>query len=610
MESPRPPRQWRLQDMMLVAVWCGLATGLVEVTLLAIKRFALGQVIRVSNDVVWMAPLADVVWALIAAGAVALISLAIPSQRRFPVLFTGAAATGVFAIVLHYSRMALISKALIALGVAVQIARMLARREAWFLTLVRRTAPWMAGLVVALAAGSYGWSWFQYRQAVGRLAPPRESMPNVLLIVMDTVRASSLGHYGYRRDTTPNLDRLAQSAVVFERAISPSPWTFPAHASMFTGRWPHELSANWQSPLDGTYPTLGEVLRDRGYRTAGFAANNFWCTTEFGIARGFDYYDSYPVSVSQAVMSSSIGREMISFSLDRDSAFQFREWIGYDEIPGRRSAGEINGEFLRWVGQDQGSRPFFAFLNYLDAHQPFLPPSPFDRKFLGDSPRGDPRHWWGRDWKPQEIQAETDSYDGAIGYIDQQIGALTEELQRRGLLENTLLIVTSDHGEHLGEHGFMRHANTLYLEVLHVPLMFRLPARVPALRVPEPASVRDLPATVLDVLGVDCAGCLAGSSLAASWRKPAQTQSPSSPSFSEVSRGVRLPGRYPNASGDMASLVTADFHYILNGDGSEELYRLPSDPQERTNLVNSPEAAAALADFRRRQQEMAGSARK
>ena len=591
---------------MIASVWFGVLTGLIEVTLLAIKKFALGQVVRVSGDVVWMSPVANLCWFLLVAAVLAAAVRATPPAHRFRVMFTVLVAVSAFAIVLHYSRLALVAKALIAGGIGVQSARMMARRELRFAKLVRQTLPSLAGLVLVLVAALYGWEWFGYQRAIARLPPNAERAPNVLLIVMDTARAANVGLSGYRRDTTPNLDRLAKTAARFDRAISPSPWTFPAHASMFTGRWPHELSANWSTPLNDTHATLAEVLRDRGYLTAGFAANIFWCNAEFGLDRGFLHFEDYPVSVSQTVMSSSIGREMISFSLDQDAAFRVREWIGYDEIPARKSAGEINESFLRWLTRQQSRRPFFAFLNYLDAHQPFLPPSPFDRKFLGEAPRGDPRHWWGRQWSPQEIEAERDSYDGTLAYIDQQIGALADDLERRGLLDDTLLIVTSDHGEHFGEHGFMRHANTLYMEVLNVPLVMRLPGRIPPATVRRPVSLRDLPATVLDVLGINCAGCLAGESLAGAW--DGSTESRLSPAFSEVSRGIRLPDRYPNASGDMKSLIDGHFHYILNGDGSEELYALESDAEEQSNLARSADYAAVLADLRRRRDAIAGSA--
>ena len=411
----------------------------------------------------------------------------------------------------------------------------------------------------------------------------------------------SLSLYGYQRQTTPNLDRWAKTAVVFERAISPSPWTFPSHASIFTGRWPHELSANWKIPLDAKYPTVAEVLRDKGYLTAGFAANIFYCTYEFGLDRGFIHYEDYPVSPGQLMISSSLGRILLGFSLDQDFSYWFRQLIGYYEIPARKSAGEINDAFLRWLSQKEKQRPFFAFLNYLDAHQPFLPPSPFDLKFRGAKPRGDPQHWWGRQWSPQEIQTEMDSYDGTIAYMDDQLGLLFDELKRRGELDNTVVIVTSDHGEHLGEHGFMRHGNTLYQQLLHVPLMILYPAKIAtAVTVSEPVSLRDIPATLLALLNLQCEKCFPGRSLTRYWMDGANkpTGPRTSPTFSEVSKGIGIPDRYPNAKGDMQSLIADEMHYIKNGDGSEELYDLEKDPGEDHNIAGSINGAPAREQLR------------
>jgi arylsulfatase A-like enzyme len=326
------------------------------------------------------------------------------------------------------------------------------------------------------------------------------------------------------------------------------------------------------------------------------------------MARGFLHYEDHPVSVSQAALSTSIGRELISFSLNEDFAFRFRQAIGYADIPGRKSAAEINQGFLSWLSRQRDDRPFFAFLNYLDAHQPFLPPAPFDGKFRGDAPRGDPRHWWSRTWSPGQIQTEIDAYDESIAYIDDQIGALFDELKRRGELDHTVVVVTSDHGEHMGEHGFMRHGNTLYPEVLRVPLMILFPDRIKAtVTVGEPVTLRDLPATVLALAGQDCDGCFPGHSLTRHWEsQDGTTVAPStSPAFAEVSRGIRLPDRYPNAKGDLKSLIADGMHYIVNSNGREELYDLVADPGEARNLAGSNEMAEIRDRFRLRLKSIA-----
>jgi len=579
-----------------LALWFGLWTGIAEVMLLAVKKLYLRHLIKIGSDVVWMAPLADSVLFL----AVGIIFGVIARSRRGAGVFRAATTVFVFlsvlSVALYESRLAWYARELIAIGVAVQAARLLTPRVNGFYRLVRRTLPWTVVLVLLLPVELAGSRWFGYQRTVATLPPSVVGAPNVLLVVLDTVRARNLSVYGYHRPTTPTLEQWAQTAVVFERAIAPSPWTFPSHASLFTGRWPHELSANWQTPLDTRHPMLAEVVRDRGYVTAGFAANTFYATAEFGMARGFLHYEDYAVTASQFLVSTAIGRALFSFSLDRDVAYRVREFVGYREIPGRRNAAAINRSFLTWLDRQTSSRPFFVFLNYLDAHQPFLPPAPFNTKFTGTAPRGNPTHTWDREWSAADIQAETDAYDGAIAYLDDQLARLASELQRRNVLDNTIIVVTSDHGEHLGEHGFMRHGNTLYTEALHVPLIIRWPRQMKTgLTVREPVSLRDIPATVLALLGMTCDGCVPGTPLLdrVSVRDPGSA----SPILSEVSRGIRIPDRYPNARSDLKSLIVGDRHYIVNTHGSEELYDLAADPAEQRNLAR--DQPAVVEEFRR-----------
>jgi arylsulfatase A-like enzyme len=176
----------------------------------------------------------------------------------------------------------------------------------------------------------------------------------VILVVLDTVRASSLSLHGYTKPTSPSLERLATQAFTFRTAIAPASWTLPSHASMFTGRWPHELSTGPWSPLDGTFPTLAEYLRDRGYMTAGFVANREYCSYEFGLSRGFVHYEDYRATPGQALLYTSIGQ----------TAMQQSELVQslrtYDNL-GRKSAEQLTADFLRWHARNAASRPIFAF---------------------------------------------------------------------------------------------------------------------------------------------------------------------------------------------------------------------------------------------------------
>ena len=136
--------------------------------------------------------------------------------------------------------------------------------------------------------------------------PPANS-PNVLLIVLDTVRADHLSLYGYERPTTPNLERLAKRGIRFDNARATAPWTLPSHASMFTGHWPHELGAKWMTPLRGNLPTLAEYLGAHGYATAGFVANVVYCSQETGLARGFTHYEDYVLEKLAPLRTSDPG---------------------------------------------------------------------------------------------------------------------------------------------------------------------------------------------------------------------------------------------------------------------------------------------------------------
>ncbi len=169
-----------------------------------------------------------------------------------------------------------------------------------FLRLVRRTVPLLAGALLTIMLVTIGGRAWSEHRAAAALPPAPAGARNVLLIVWDTVRAGNLSLYGYERPTTPNLERLAGRGVRFDLAFSTSSWTLPAHASLFTGRWPHELGVDWKSPLRDDVPTLAEYLAAHGYDTAGFAANLDYCTRETGLARGFAHYEDFPIDLYDA----------------------------------------------------------------------------------------------------------------------------------------------------------------------------------------------------------------------------------------------------------------------------------------------------------------------
>jgi arylsulfatase A-like enzyme len=484
----------------------------------------------------------------------------------------------------------------LALGLGLQIARWIAAQPRGFRRLVRATLPW------PLAALAVAWLWMEgsARASGPRHAPSpsAEAPPNVLLVVLDTVRADAWHCYGYPRATTPNLDRFAARGVRFERAFTTSPWTLPSHATMFTGRYPRELFPEGSTPIDGSVemlrepPVLAEVFDDAGYATAGFVANVGYCSYVHGLHRGFLHYEDYDRSVGMLLMSSALGKTVLTV----------RALLTGEPPPsGRKTAADINAAFLRWL--DGGPRaPFFAFLNYFDAHSPYAPPDPDANRFRGAAPPATEIDFY-RQYAPAEVQAMRDTYDDCVWYLDGQLGRLFAELERRGILDDTIVVVTSDHGEHFGEHGIMYHGNSLYPALLHVPLIVSYPRAVPAaVEVERTVSLRDLAASLLDLAGV--APVLPGTSLRRFW-EAGDDAGLGDPQHSRaeilVGRTIPawLPRVWPVAKGAMQAVTRGGLHYIVNGDGREELYDLDAGTRDEHDLSGDPAWTPQLEELRR-----------
>lgn len=372
---------------------------------------------------------------------------------------------------------------------------------------------------------------------------------------------------------------------MFEHAYVTAPWTLPSHAGMFTGQFPSALSTDWQEPFDGRHPTIAQAFRDRGYRTGGFAANHLYTSWESGLTRGFDHYEDYLRTPKQVLLSTSLTQTSLFWGLLQGGSLRarLRALGGMDLrtltmwMSDRKLATVTVDQFLRW--QDSlGDAPFFAFVNLYDAHLPYDPPAPFDTMF-------------------NQGRSELDRYDGAIAYADRALGVLFEELARRGVLDRTIVVVSSDHGEGFGQHGLSGHGKSLYRTELHVPLMIRYPGRVPSgTRVTAAVSLRDLPATLLDLAAPDeDAATFPGVSLAKLWRLEATS---GSPVVSEVSAGINTAPDEPVSRGAMASLFDATGHYIRNGDGVEELYAYRADPDEIDDRAKQSEGRDALPAWR------------
>jgi arylsulfatase A-like enzyme len=460
-----------------------------------------------------------------------------------------------------------------------------------------------------------GRAWAEHR-AVAALPPAPASAKNVLVIVWDTVRAANTSLHGYPRKTTPNLEGLAARGARFDLAFATSSWTLPSHASLFTGRWPHELGVDWKSPLRPDVTTLAGYLSGRGYDTAGFVANLDYCSRETGLARGFAHYEDYPINVYD--------------TFDRYVALGHRTelpawgWILHtilEKVTGRspalvpramehaKGAEDVDRAFLDWLSWQRGrSRPFFAFLNYNDAHSPYEVP---DRSTQGFGLRPTTLHdrltlfGWNKVAKAtlsrNDVRMAADLYDDCIAHLDRRLGILLDELGRRGVLDDTLVIVTADHGEHLGDHLLFFHGCSLYRQLVQVPLVILGAGGVPAGRVvDEPVSLRDIPATIVDLVGSDRDAPFPGRTLGRFWKGEPGASVASEPLRMETTRPLVLmnEGREPASKGPMVSIVAEGMHFIRSGDGSEELFAMKTDPEERVNLAGLPIAAAALQRFR------------
>ncbi|MGH7766716.1 MAG: sulfatase, partial [Candidatus Binatia bacterium] len=489
----------------------------------------------------------------------------------------------------------LVSLLVLSAGLAVAIRRSLQKREKALAHLSRRLALGTAAIVLLLIVGVQGGSWLRERIAIAGLPAASPGLPNVLLIVVDTLRADHLHSLGYARATSPNIDRIARQGALFENAFSASSYTLPSHASLLTGLYPYQHGVEWDKPKgleNHSAPTLAEALRRHGYRTAAFSANLYWFTRAMGFGRGFIRFEDYFHSLGDMVTRTLYGSAIENLALRR---------LGWEDIPARKRASDVTGSALRWIERDR-EIPFFIMVNYFDAHDPYLPPQPYRSRFAGTkNPGGIINGHMGR-YAPtlnrQQIQSEIDAYDGAIAYVDSEIGRLFDELGKGGMTNDLLLVLTSDHGEAFGDHGFFRHEHSLYREVLHVPLIiFRSGQVPPEARVKQPVTNAAVPATVMDLIGVNGPNPFPGRSLAQLWKNPAGAADWPYP-LAEIKHEPWSLEAYPVTHGSVKSLVSPKWHYIEHEKFGAELYDRENDLRQVKNLAANAEVKDVLAMFR------------
>jgi arylsulfatase A-like enzyme len=628
--SPRPartaksPSRLGVLDVLLLSVWCGLAAGLLEVGARVVFR-AIDPTMRLylmSRHFIWLTPLVNMLLffglGLCLAG----------TTRLWPRLGGWISPRFLCALALLPSLMVAFPHIfpegwfVLTLGVASRVIPWLERHPTALRRRLALSFPGLLGLVLLLAGSVFGGEWLKQRREAGRALPPAES-PNVLFITLDTVRADRLSLYGYQRPTTPTLERLAKQGIRFDAARATAPWTLPSHASMFTGQWPHQLGVEWLTPIRSNSPMLAEYLGARGYATAGFVSNAGYCSYDTGLDRGFSYYEDYVLQNLNPLRTSVLFEEtLMTFFLvgaryDSDWFNSLREVMQQLFSYGiRRNAASINRGFVAWLeGRREPGRPFFVFLNYLEAHTPYQLPEGAKYRFGRKPQTRDELRIINEIWSPTDklqlpkhyLLLARDCYDNCLAYLDECLGELFHELERRGTLDRTWVIITGDHGEGLGEHNLFEHGESLYSTEIHVPLLILPPAASRSGRVVRQiVSLRDLAATVVDLVGHAKGAPFPGRSLANLWRDspPRSSQADEEMAVSELSSPSPTDsnqGRSPGHRGPLISLAAHDFVYIRNeGDGTEELFDERDDPRELTNRAGADVMRPILQRFRER----------
>ncbi len=531
----------------------------------------------------------------------------------------------------------------LSIGLGYRIRRWLVRPgAAWSRTAFGATGISIAAMAMGLAL----------RESMGRAEAGTNasamgaSRPNLIWIVLDTLRADRMQLYGYSRPTTPELCAWARDGITFDMARSAAPWTLPSHVTMFTGLWPSEHGAAVDQPYVGSSPTLAEHLRSRGYRTAGIVANVRMCNAAYGVGRGFDFYVDYPwrdeISVRAALNQSSLGASILELArrigLSVPQVFPFSY---------RQPARTIAGAGLRWLETARSEplaaapgsrRPYFLFLNFMDVHGPYLPPAGSPRRFShGPAPskrEARPETGWravqARDASNPEdrpvLQRELaavgarlgDLYDDCLAGLDTELGRFLAEVRDSGGLANTWVVITADHGEHFGEHNLFGHGSSLYNEQTHVPLLIIPPldpsrggpdhhAALRGMRIGEPVSLRELPRTMTRLLLGSDPNPFPGRSLDRFWHGDGSARP--DPVLAELIQ-PRLKGKDFRTEDviRVESIIDEDHQLIQSQARGAELFSLASDPRQTTNLADDPGRAALRARLSRRLNDMLGRA--
>lgn len=423
--------------------------------------------------------------------------------------------------------------------------------------------------------------------------------PNIVLISIDTLRADHLSCYGYHRETTPFIDRLARDGTIFRRNFSTGVWTPPGHASMLTGLYVHEHGVYDDRRLSDDIPTIATLLRQNGYQTAGFV-NNSQVGELVGLHKGHDMYKE----VWKGISARSIVERFI-----KGVYRKIRENLNLEDMGAQKTC----LLFKKWLEGIGSKGPFYAFLHFIEPHNPLKPPRGFREKFITYKSQSDlnrdtidkishnPLICYLENLNPNEheIQYIKDLYDGEVSYTDAKIRWIVDLLKARKCYDNTMVIVTSDHGEHFGEYRMWSHVASLHKEVLHVPLIVKFPDGVSAAKeVVHYTQLIDIFPTVMDAVGIsketwnNVSGVsLLNKSESGQYHKYVFAEWEGRiPSF--IHDKINMPGyKDIDISGlqmKMSMIQDQQYKYIMKEPGKAELYNISNDKEQV--IEESPDA--------------------
>jgi arylsulfatase A-like enzyme len=401
---------------------------------------------------------------------------------------------------------------------------------------------------------------------------PADASPNIVLVSIDSLRADHVGAYGYPKPTTPFLDRLAREGVLFENAISNSAWTLPAHSTLFTGLLESAHAVRTpRSRLGESYVTLAERLSRAGYRTHGFYSGPF-LHPAYGLAQGFDSYED-----CTSYGSADYQPQKMHQASHRDVT---------NPIVRRKVAQAI---------AELSDRPFFFFIHMWDVHYDLIPPERykqmFDSDYAGSFDGRDFRHETA--FKPGIAAADFSHvmalYDGEIRFTDDTLSAIFDTLVDAGHVDNTVVVVVSDHGEEFLEHGSKGHRHALYQEVIRIPMVVWMPSRFPARRSATTATLADIAPTLLELAGVERMNPTTGSSLVSILQG---TDSNDRVAVAELTAPPRAP--------DLSAVLSGKHKIVVDPDRAT-YYDLAVDPGEKRPVPASStaEGRKLVAELRR-----------